>query len=172
MHRLQTEAERVKPTELLAVLSEFHAEKLAMRQRHAAVARHVANYSFNNTYQYVIAREDVHLAWLEAAIRELGGTPAQASEPVLPSPGRKPGSCLPLVQEDAREAEAFVARWRPRVGEITHARHRTLLRVVLGEVLEHKRFFDQMLAGRDDLLGRRMDGAGTGDGVLGVRWLE
>jgi hypothetical protein len=162
----------VKPAELLAVLGEFHAEKLAMRQRHAAVARHVANYSFNNTYQYVIAREDVHLAWLEAAIRELGGAPAQVSEPVLPSPGRKPDSFLPLVQEDAREAEAFVARWRLRVGEITHARHRSLLRVVLGEVLEHKRFFDQMLAGRDDLLGRRMDGAGTGDGVLGVRWLE
>jgi hypothetical protein len=162
----------VRPTDLLAVLGEFYAEKLAMRQRHAAVARHVTSYSFNNTYQYIIAREDVHLSWLEAAIRELGGEPARMDEPNLPSPGKKPDSFLQLVQEDAREAGAFVARWRPRVGEVTHARHRSLLRLVLGEVLEHRRFFDQMLAGRDDLLGRRMDGAGTGDGVLGVRWLE
>lgn len=171
VHRLQAEAERVNPTDLLAVLTECYREKLAMRQRHAAVARHVGNYSFNNTYQYVIAREDVHLAWLDAAIRDLGGTPDRADEPVLPSPGKKANSFLSLVQEDAQEAAAFVARWRPRTGEITHARHRNMLHVILGEGLEHKRFFDQMLAGRDDLLGRRMDGAGTGNGVLGVRWL-
>jgi hypothetical protein len=46
-----------------------------------------------------------------------------------------------------------------------------MLQVVLGEMLEHKRFFDQILAGRDDVLGRRMEGAGTGDGVMSVRWL-
>jgi hypothetical protein len=114
----------------------------------------------------------VHLSWLEAAIRDLGGTPGTAGEPALPSPGKKPDSFLPLVQEDSREAAAFVERWRPRAGEVTHARHRNMLKVILGEVLEQKRFFDQMTAGRDDLLGRRMDGAGTGNGVLGVRWLE
>ena len=43
-----------------------------------------------------------------------------------------------------------------------NARHRSMLRVILGETLEHKRFFDQALAGRTDLLGRRADGAGTG----------
>ena len=161
----------MKPADLLAVLGEFHREKLTLRERHAAVARHVSNYSFNNTYQYVIAREDVHLAWLESAIAEGGGTPAQVTEPVLPSPGRKPDSFLPLVQEDARAAEEFVTKWRARVGDVTHARDRSMLQVILGETLEHERFFDQMLAGRDDLLGRRMDGAGTGNGVLGVRWL-
>ena len=41
-----------------------------------------------------------------------------------------------------------------------------MLNVILGETLEHKRFFDQALAGRADLLGRRADGAGTGGGVL------
>ena len=45
-----------------------------------------------------------------------------------------------------------------------NARHRSLLRVILGETLEHKRFFEQALAGRTDLLGRRADGAGTGGG--------
>ena len=53
-----------------------------------------------------------------------------------------------------------------------YARHRSMLRVILGETLEHKRFFEQALAGRTDLLGRRADGAGTGGGVLGVRWIE
>ena len=64
----------MKPTELLTVLRECHREKLALRQRHVAVARHVTDYEFNNTYQYIINREDVHLSWLEAAIAELGGT--------------------------------------------------------------------------------------------------
>ena len=162
----------MKPTDLLSVLLQFHREKLAMRQRHAAVARHVSSYSFNNTYQYVIAREDVHLSWLDAAVGELGGTPDWLDEPSLAVARKTPDAFRPLVEEDAREAAEFVARWRPRVGEVTHARHRNMLRVILGEVLEHKRFFDQMIAGRDDLLGRRMDGAGTGNGVLGVRWLE
>ena len=161
----------MKPTDTLALLLECHREKLTLRQRHAAVARHVGNYSFNNTCQYVIAREDVHLAWLEAAIADLGGTPAEVSEPELPSPGKKKDSFVPLIQQDAREAEAFVARWRPRLAEVTNARHGTMLQVILGETLEHKRFFDQIAAGRDDVLGRRAEGAGTGDGVLGVRWL-
>ena len=171
LHCLQTEAERVKPVDLLAGLREFHHDKLALRQRHVAVARHVASYAFNNTYQYIIAREDMHLSWLEAAIAELQGTTDEVPEPTVPSPGKK-DSALGLVQQDAREAEGFVTRWRPRTGEVTNARHRNLLNVILGETLEHKRFFDQMLAGRDDLLGRRMDGAGTGDGVLGTRWIE
>jgi len=44
--------------------------------------------------------------------------------------------------------------------------------VILGETLEQKRFFDQMLSGQDDLLGRRMKGASTGDGVMATRWIE
>jgi hypothetical protein len=172
VHRLQAEAEHVKTSEILAVLTEFHRDRLTARQRHAAVAHHVGNYSFNNTYQYIIAREDVHLSWLEAALRELGVTPEQIDEPVLASPGKKADSFLPLAQEDARDAEAFASRWRERIASVTNARHRSMLGVIIGEVLEHKRFFDQMTAGRDDLLGRRMDGAGTGNGVLGVRWLE
>jgi len=165
----------VKPIDILALLTEFHREKLTLRQRHAAVARQVSNYSFNNTYQYVIAREDVHLAWLETAIADLGGTPADVAEPELASVGKssakKKDLFAPLVRQDAQEAEAFVACWRPRIAEVSHARHRTMLQVILGETLEHKRFFDQIVSGRDDVLGRRADGAGTGDNVLGVRWL-
>ena len=133
----------------------------------------MGNYAYNNTYQYVIAREDMHLAWLEAAIAELGGKPATVPAPVLPARGKK-DDFLPLVAEDAKEAKALVERWRPRVADLGQARHRTLLQVILGETLEHKRFFEQMGAGRLDLLGRRSNGPGspgTGDGVMGVRWL-
>jgi hypothetical protein len=47
-----------------------------------------------------------------------------------------------------------------------------MLQVILGETAEHKRFFDQMLEGRDDLLGRRHANVGTGGGVLSTRWVE
>jgi len=164
----------VTPTELANVLREFHRDKLALRQRHVAVARQTPSYDANNTYQYVIAREDVQLSWLEAALAELQTAPEQVSEPTLAARGKKESS-LPLVTQDAREAEAFVNLWRPRVGEVSNARHRQMMQVVLGETLEHKRFFDQILAGREDMLGRRSNGPGspgTGDGVLPVRWIE
>ena len=38
---------------------------------------------------------------------------------------------------------------------MTNARHAKMLRVILGETLEQKRFFEQALAGRTDLLGKR-----------------
>ena len=47
-----------------------------------------------------------------------------------------------------------------------------MLNVILGETLEHKRFFEQAVAGRADLLGRRAEGAGTGGGVLPTRWIR
>lgn len=156
--------------ELVEILRDFHREKLTMRQRHVAVARHVTHYDFNNTYQYVVNREDVHLQWIEAAIAELGGQPYDAGMPDLGEPKKK-ADFKPFIEQDARDAGAFVERWRPRVAALDHARHRGMMTVVLGETLEQKRFFDMMLAGRDDLLGRRADGAGTGGGVLPERWL-
>ena len=159
--------------DLGAVIREFHREKLTMRERHVAVAAHVSGYAANNTYQYVVAREDVHLAWLEAALADLGVPPDHVAPPALPARGRK-DSCIPLVEEDAREATEFVSRWRTRVKDVTHARHRGMMSVVVGETLEHKRFFDHIVAGREDVLGRRANGPGspgTGDGVLAVRWL-
>jgi Mn-containing catalase len=174
VHLLQAEAERVTPDNLSAVLKELHHEKLTLRQRHVAVAKFVSDYDFNNTYQYIIAREDVHLSWLEAALAELGVTPDEVPEPALPARGKKDGFA-PLVTEDAREAGELVARWRQRSGDITNARHSKMVNVMLGETLEQKRFFDQMIAGREDLLGRRSNGAGspgTGDGVIAERWRE
>ena len=62
LHQLQGEAEGVTPTELLALLQECYTERLALVLRHEAVARRVGNLDFNNTYQYLINREETHLA--------------------------------------------------------------------------------------------------------------
>ena len=160
-----------QPTDLLSSLKELHRDKLTVRERHVAVARHVDHYDFNNTYQYAIAREDVHLAWLETAIRELGGTPDEVAEPTIEAPGKK-GSFVPLVQQDAKDADALVAKWRPRVDTLTNTRHAKMVGVILGETLEHQRFFAQIAQGHELVLGKRMPGAGTGHGVMAERWLE
>ena len=162
----------MKPADLLQLLREFYREKAALRQRHVAGARFVSNYDFNNTYQYVINREDVQLSWLQDAIVDLGGTVDDVPEPRLEPSGTSDETQTRIIRDDRDAAQAFVDRWRDRVERMTHARNRTMLRVILGEMLEQKRFFEQALAGREDLLGRRADGAGTGGGVMATRWVE
>ncbi len=73
----------MKAKELLDLIKEFHREKLGMFKRHVAAARYVGNYDFNNTYQYIIAREDMHVAWVSDAILDMGGTPDDVSDPEL-----------------------------------------------------------------------------------------
>jgi hypothetical protein len=170
VHHLQGKTELVKATELLALLRDFYRDKLAIRQRHVAVAKYVPDYDFNNTYQYVIAREDVQLNWLRDAVTDMGGALEDVVEPTIEGSGKDLQS--QLIGEDRDAAQKFVDAWRPRLDAMPNARHRSLLRVILGETLEHKRFFQQALAGRSDLLGRRADGAGTPGAVLGVRWIE
>ena len=161
----------MKPGELLDLLRQFCADKAALRQRHVAGARLVRNYDFNNTYQYIINREDLQLSWVYDAIADLGGTvDNNIPEPQLSATGRDAEATI--IRGDIEAAQAFIDRWRDRVERITHARNRIMLRVILGETLEHKRFFEQMAAGRDDLLGRRADGAGTPGEVLPTRWVE
>ena len=162
----------MKATELLDLLREFYRDKLAMRQRHVAAVRHVADYDANNTYQYIIAREDTHLNWLRDGVADMGGALDEIAEPGVRPSGKGRHAEASVVQPDRDAAAAFVEKWRPRIEAMPNARHRTLLRVILGETLEHKRFFEQAPAGRSDLLGRRADGAGTGGGVLGIRWIS
>lgn len=158
---------------LVALLGECYQEKLAMLLRHQAGARLVAQYDANNTYQYIINREEAHLSWLAKAIDELGGTVAeQAASPRIVS-GRGDAAAHQIFDEDARDARAFVERWRPRAESLGHARHARMLKLILGEVLEHERFFQQALAGRTDLLGRRAQQTGPAKGeVLSTRWIE
>ena len=75
---------------MLELLREFHRDKLALRQRHAAAAQLVGNYDFNNTYQYVIAREDMHLRWLIDAIIDMTGQPDEVPLTELNPSGKAP----------------------------------------------------------------------------------
>jgi hypothetical protein len=163
--------------ELRQLLTDFSAERLAILQRHEASARVVSHYDFNNTYQYVIAREETHLAWMQNALAEFGiALPGPAAAfPVPEAPkGKKlqPADFTPVLSEDAYALRAFVDRWRPRIEAMTHARHRTMLNVVLGESLEHVRLFEQGAAGDEDLLGKRTSLAERVGAVLPHRWME
>jgi hypothetical protein len=167
----------VNQTELQPLLTEFAAERLALLIRHEAGARAVSHYDFNNTYQYVISREETHVQWVQNALAESGAAlPAPASAiavPELPKT-KKPAHSVfrGILDDDVRHLGAFVAKWRPRVAEMTHARHRIMLDVVLGESLEHQRLFEQAAAGMEDVLGRRTGGVARQGSVLPARWME
>lgn len=162
----------MKNPEQLLLLQDCYKDKLALMVRHVDGAKVVADYEFNNTYQYIIAREEMHLMWLRDAIRDLGGEAPTAITPLSLPTGKGLALQTDVIADDINKAQAFVDKWKPRQELMTNARHRGMLKVILGEGLEHKRFFEQAKAGREDLLGRRMAGASTGDGVLPVRWVE
>jgi hypothetical protein len=173
VHHLQGEAEGVKTSQQITLLQEFYLDRLALLMRHVEGAKLVGDYEFNNTYQYIIAREDMHVAWVRDAVTDLGGEiPTKGTALPVPKGGKGLDAQAAVIDDDIRQQQAFMDRWKTRVDGVTNARHRTLLHVILGEVLEHKRFFEQAKAGRDDLLGRRMAGASTGDGVLPTRWMD
>ena len=160
-------------TNVLQLLQEFHKEKLELMFRHLAGATFIAQYDVNNTYQYIVNRDEVHLSWLEAAIRELDGTFAEQHGPQRTVPGNRAEAASRVIEEDARDSQAFVDRWRPRVEAMPNARHAKMLGLILGEVLEQKRFFEQARAGRTDLLGRRGAQVAPSHGnVLASRWIE
>ncbi len=156
-------------TDLLPLLQEFYRDKLSAVLRHIDGARIVSDYDANNTYQYIINREETQLSWVAHAIVDLSGEVPTA--PGTPFDIAK--NARSVIEHDALEAQAFIDRWRPRVETMANARHRRMLNVILGETLEHKRFFDQALAGRHDLLGRRTEDVGALVGkVLPTRWVE
>ena len=158
--------------ELADLIKSFLLERTALLQRHEEVAKQVADYDVNNTYQYIVNREETQLSWLQHALLDLGAEiPAEPSRPSLSS-GKGADRWKALAAEDAKANQDFVNRWRPRIETITHARHKGMLQVLLGEMLEHKRFFDQAAAGRTDLLGTALpinEHSGT---VIDTRWVE
>jgi hypothetical protein len=160
-------------TDLVGLLQEFYREKLTSYLRHESGARLVVQYDANNTYQYIINRDDVQLSWIAKAIEELGGTVPDVTVPARVAQGKPAEAARAVIEEDVHDAQAFVDRWRPRIELMSNARHAKMLRVVLGEVLEQKRFFEQALAGRVDLLGQREVHLEPARGeVLSSRWIE
>ena len=165
-------------TELQPILTEFAADRLALLQHHEAAARLVSHYDSNNAYQYIINREETHLTWLQSALAEFSAPlpPASAAIPVPELVKSKKKADLAtfrgILEDDARQLDAFVDRWRARLKDMTHARHRIMLDVVLGESREHQRLFEQAAAGFEDVLGRRTGGVARQGAVLPTRWME
>jgi len=168
----------VKQTELLGILTPFTAERLALLERHEAGAQVVSHYDFNNTYQYVVNREETHVTWLQNALNEAGGAMPVASGalpvPMVPKPSKKavPSAFRGVLDDDARTLKAFVEKWRAKVGEMSQARDKIMLNVILGESMEHARLFEQAASGLEDLLGKRTGGVARQGGVLPTRWQE
>ncbi|MEW6319856.1 MAG: hypothetical protein AB1635_02080 [Acidobacteriota bacterium] len=158
-------------SDLSQLIREFYLERVALLMRHENTATIVTPYDINNAYQYVIAREETHLSWLQHALVDLG-TEIPADPPRPAAPPRAKGAWAAEAAEDARLQRAFVERWRPRVEAVTHARHKAMLKIVLGEMLEHERIFAQAAAGRTDLIGTHLAINERRGDVLPTRWVE
>jgi len=158
--------------DLQQLIRDFYMARLALLTRHEEVARHVSDYDVNNAYQYIINREETHASWLQHALLDLGAPiPADPARPAVPAPG-KADAWKALAAEDARANQQFVDQWRPRLETITHARHKGMLKIILGEMLEHKRLFDQAAAGRTDLIGTHLPINERRGVVADTRWME
>ncbi len=90
-------------TDLLPQLQEFHHEKLAALLRHQAGARRIVQYDANNTYQYIINREEAQLSWIAKAIVELGGAPPlNTSDTERSFSGKGKDAVRAILEEDGR----------------------------------------------------------------------
>jgi hypothetical protein len=154
---------------LAELIREFYLERVSLLMRHEDVAQVVTDYDINNAYQYIIAREQTHLSWLQHALLDLGA-------PLVNDPGRGPtltakgDAWKAMAGEDARGNAQFVEKWRSPVDAVSHARHKGMLKIVLGETLEHKRLFDQAAAGNRDLIGKSLAINDHSGEVMANRW--
>ncbi len=173
VHQLQGKAKGVTPPELQALIQEFYLERLTLLMQHEAAAQHVSDYDVNNAYQYIIAREETHVSWLQHALLDLGVTlPADPARPEV-KPARKGNDAvLEVSGTDGRDSQRFVQKWRERIELVSNARHRGMLRVILGEMLEHARLFEQAAQGRTDIIGTSLPMHTRRGTVIGTRWIE
>ena len=156
------------PSDLSPLLLEFYVARLAMLERHVASARLVTDYDVNNAYQYVVAREETHVYWVHRALLDVGAlVPGEVASAAIAT-----GGVREIAAGDARANQAFVDAWAPRVASVTHARHRKMLQVILGEMLEHQRLFAQAAEGRTDVIGVPSAGTARTGAVLDSRWVE
>jgi hypothetical protein len=171
VHHLQGKAEGVT-IDLQQLIRDFYLARLALLMRHEEVARHVSQYDANNAYQYVINREETHVSWLQHALLDLGAAiPADPARPAVQA-GKGADAWKSFASEDAAANQRFVDTWKPRVETVTHARHKGMLKVILGEMLEHKRIFDQAASGREDLIGSHLSINPRTGSVASTRWME
>src|SRR5260370_41406414 len=100
LHQVQGKPEFV--TDLLPLLQEFYRDKLSEVLQHTAGARVVSDYDANNTYQYIINREETQLSWVAQAILELvGEVPTAGTDR---SGDRTSTDMRAVIERDVREA--------------------------------------------------------------------
>jgi hypothetical protein len=169
MHHVQGKTEVVNPKALVALLQNFHHDTLQLMLARQANARSVAVYDANNAYQQVLGRQDVHVRWIADAIEALGGSVGEVPSGEVPNPIAQKNQSAQLLEQDAEAQRVFLDRWAPQVAAVTHARNRKLLDLILGEMREHQRVFQQGTEGRTDLLGRHTDGKVLSGSVMAAR---
>ncbi len=161
------------PPELQKLLAEFYLERLTLLMQHEEAARFVSDYDVNNAYQYMISREETHVSWLQQALLAVGlQIPSDPPRPDVQRPRKGADAVRELSATDARANQQFVDKWRDRVEHVANARHQGMLRVVLGEMLEHRRLFEQASEGRTDIIGTHLEINERRGKVLDTRWIE
>ena len=154
---------------LADLIRDMYLERVSLLMRHEDVARVITDYDINNAYQYIIAREETHLSWLQHALLDLGAKPV-ADPPRGGTLSAKGDAWKTFASEDAAANARFVEKWRPKIETVTHARHKGMLKVILGEMLEHKRLFEQAAGGRRDLIGKSLEINDHSGDVMSSRW--
>ena len=155
---------------LAELIRDMYLERVSLLMRHEDVAQVVTDYDINNAYQYIIAREQTHLSWLQHALLDLGA--ALVTDPSRgPSLSAKGDAWKALAADDAKANAQFVEKWRPKVETVSNARHKGMLKVILGETLEHKRLFDQAAAGNRNLIGTSLEINDHSGAVMPVRFV-
>ena len=161
------------PSELQQLIKDFYLDRLALLMQHESAARFVSDYDVNNAYQYIISREETHVSWLQQALLAMGGDfPPDPPQPDVRTTRVGNDAVLELAGNDARSNAQFVAKWRDRLTAVTNARHKGMLEVVLGEVLEHQRLFEQAAEGRTDIIGTALPINERRGKVIDRRWIE
>jgi len=159
----------VTPSELLVLLRDFHRDTLQLMLARQANARSVEAYDANNAYQQVLGRQDMHIRWVADAIAALGGSVENSPSGEVPNPVAQKGRGQQLLESDVNAQRDFLGRWTPRVAAVTNARHRKMLELIIGEMREHLRVFQQAVDGRTDVLGRHADGKVLSGAVMPAR---
>ena len=175
LHYLQRKTEgvtraHVSEQPLADLIRDFYLERVKLLMRHEDVAQLVTDYDINNAYQYIISREETHLSWLQHALLDVGAGLAADPPRGAAIAAVKGDAWKSLCDEDARGNAQFVEKWRPRIETVTNARHKGMLNVILGEMLEHKRLFEQAAAGRKDLIGTSLEINDHSGSVMTARW--
>jgi hypothetical protein len=161
--------------DLQTLLRDFYLERLALLMQHESAARYVSDYDVNNAYQYIINREETHVSWLQHALLDVGiAIPPDPARPDIKPTRKGKGNeaVIELSGTDATANQRFVDKWRDPVEQVSNARHKGMLRVILGEMLEHRRLFAQASEGRTDIIGTHLAINERRGKVLDTRWVE